>query len=196
MLSLYVYLRHVLTIQFIGLSTSNCWTCSDRKVPSCCSLNKLLLSCPQKPHHALADIENTLVRFHKLCEIFHECDVVPDGFSLPRQHSLAHYPFLITQFGAPNGLCSLITESKHIKAVKHPYRRLNCNKPLGQMLVTNQQLDKLAAVRIKISSKDPLDGPSVVGPLLDLVHSRYGDPPEDDPVPPISPEISMSPPPA
>lgn len=31
-----------------------------------------------------------------------------------------YYAYVITQFGAPNGLCSSITESKHIKAVKKP----------------------------------------------------------------------------
>ncbi|KAG2743052.1 hypothetical protein P692DRAFT_201841927 [Suillus brevipes Sb2] len=48
-----------------------------------------------------------------------------------------HHIHLIRLFGAPNGLCSSITESKHIKAVKEPWWR--------QMLVTNQCLDKLAA---------------------------------------------------
>ena len=86
----------------------------------------------------LAKIENTLGQFHEHCEIFRDLGVTPDGFSLPCQHSITHYPFLITQFGAPNGLCSSITESKHIKAVKRPYRQSICNKPLGQMLITNQ----------------------------------------------------------
>ncbi|KAH9975649.1 hypothetical protein BJV74DRAFT_862382 [Russula compacta] len=38
-------------------------------------------------------------------------------------HSLEHYRRNIQLFGAPNGLCSSITESKHIKAVKEPWRR-------------------------------------------------------------------------
>ncbi|KAJ6602598.1 hypothetical protein DFH09DRAFT_899515, partial [Mycena vulgaris] len=42
---------------------------------------------------------------------------------------------------ATNGLCSSITESKHIKAVKKPYRHLNHNR----LLVANQCLDKLGA---------------------------------------------------
>jgi len=73
--------------------------------------------------------------------------VRPDGISLPRQHALMHYISLIRQFGAPNGLCSSITESKHIRAVKEPWRRSSRNQPLGQMLVTNQRLDQLAAAR-------------------------------------------------
>ncbi|KAJ3510664.1 hypothetical protein NLJ89_g4545 [Agrocybe chaxingu] len=127
----------------------------------------------------LSEIENTLTRFYEHREIFREVNVRPDGFSLPRQHSLKHYPFLITQFGAPNGLCSSITESKHIKAVKCPYRRSSRNKPLGQMLVTNQRLDKLAAARVDFAACGMLNGPSVVGPLLDLALSRY---PHSDPI--------------
>lgn len=38
-------------------------------------------------------------------------------------------------------------ESKHIKAVKKPYRRTNRFQALGQMLVSNQWQDKLAAAR-------------------------------------------------
>ncbi|KAL4078133.1 hypothetical protein V8B97DRAFT_2021337 [Scleroderma yunnanense] len=30
-------------------------------------------------------------------------------------HAMKHYPYLICQFGTPNGLCSSITESKYIK---------------------------------------------------------------------------------
>ena len=56
---------------------------------------------------------------------------------------MKHYPHLIRQFGAPNGLCSSITESKHIKAVKRPYRRTNRFQALGQMLLINQRLNKL-----------------------------------------------------
>src|SRR6266850_4488834 len=67
---------------------------------------------------------------------------------IPRQHALSHYAKLIREFGAPNGLCSLITESKHIKAVKEPWRRSSRWNALSQMLLTNQRLDKLAASRI------------------------------------------------
>ena len=100
---------------------------------------------------ALRKIENALNNFHTHREIFRELGIRPDGFSLPRQHSLNHYPYMITQFGAPNGLCSSITESKHIKAIKKPYRRSSRNKPLGQMLITNQRIDKLAALRVEFA---------------------------------------------
>jgi hypothetical protein len=46
------------------------------------------------------------------------------------------------------------------------------------MLVTNQRLDKLAAARIDFTSRGMLNGPGIVGPLLDLVHARY--PPPDN----------------
>jgi len=53
---------------------------------------------------------------------------------------------MIQLFGAPNGLCSSITESKHIKAIKEPWRRSNWYEALEQMLLSNQHLNKLEAV--------------------------------------------------
>ncbi|KAG1755316.1 hypothetical protein EDD22DRAFT_751299, partial [Suillus occidentalis] len=61
-------------------------------------------------------------------------------------------------FGAPNGLCSSITESKHIKAVKEPWRWSNKHNALGQMLLTNQRLDKLAASRLDFAARGMLVG--------------------------------------
>jgi hypothetical protein len=78
--------------------------------------------------------------------------------SLPRQHSLIHYRRLIQMFGAPNGLCSSITESKHIKAVKKPWRRSSRNHALGQILLTNQRLDKLAAARVDFTARGMMQG--------------------------------------
>ena len=102
---------------------------------------------------ALAEIEDALKRFHTWREIFRTGDnPVVTTFSLPRQHSAKHYPTLICLFGSPNGLCSSITECKHIKAVKEPWRRSSKYQPLGQMLLTNQWLDKIAASRIDFSS--------------------------------------------
>src|ERR1700760_691465 len=68
--------------------------------------------------------------FHQERDIFINVGVRED-FSLPRQHSLVHYCALIRLFGAPNGICSSITESKHIQAVKDPWQCSNCNRPLG-----------------------------------------------------------------
>ena len=97
---------------------------------------------------SLAAIKEALDRFYLYRPIFQETGVRepgPGGFSLPHQHALKHYHEHIPAFGAPNGLCSSITESKHIKAVKKPYRRSSHFRALGQMLRTNDRLDKLAA---------------------------------------------------
>ncbi|KAJ6614389.1 hypothetical protein B0H10DRAFT_1679854, partial [Mycena sp. CBHHK59/15] len=74
--------------------------------------------------------------------------VYPNGFCLPCQHSLTHYRYLIQEFGAPNGLCSSITESKHIKAVKQPWRRSSRFEALHQMLTINDQLNKLTVAHV------------------------------------------------
>ncbi|KAE9393610.1 hypothetical protein BT96DRAFT_959029 [Gymnopus androsaceus JB14] len=63
------------------------------------------------------------------------------------------------QFGAPNGLCSSITESKHIKAVKQPWQCSSKHNALGQMLLTNQHLDKLAMYRVDLESRGMLKVP-------------------------------------
>ncbi|KAG2109141.1 hypothetical protein DEU56DRAFT_975209 [Suillus clintonianus] len=105
----------------------------------------------------LKNIQEALDRFHRYRQTFETIGVV-STFSLPRQHSLQHYVLLIRLFGAPNGLCSSITEAKHIKAVKEPWRRSSRYKALGQMLVTNQRLDKLAASRADFTQRKMLDG--------------------------------------
>ncbi|KAG2367402.1 hypothetical protein BDR07DRAFT_1448953 [Suillus spraguei] len=105
----------------------------------------------------LVKLQDALDRFHQYREIFKTTGVV-STFSLPRQHSLCHYIVLIRLFGAPNGLCSSITESKHIKAVKEPWRRSSRFNALGQMLLTNQRLDKLAAARVDFEARGMLRG--------------------------------------
>ena len=96
---------------------------------------------------ALNNFEAALDEFFKLREVFCTLGARPAGFALPRQHSLVHYRRQVEDFSAPGGLCSSITESRHITAVKKPWRRSNCFEALGQMLLTNQRLDKLAAMR-------------------------------------------------
>ena len=90
----------------------------------------------------LQSLDNDIYR-----EIF-QVSGVRKGFSLPCQHSLVHYKLNIQEFGALNGLCSSITESWHITAVKKPWQRSSRFDALGQMLVTNQHLDKLNAMRV------------------------------------------------
>ena len=118
---------------------------------------------------SLEELEDALKRYHAHRKIFQECGVRPNGFNLPRQHSLVHYHQLIRAFGAPNGLCSSITESKHIKAVKEPWRCSNCFNALCQMSLTNQWLDKLAAAQVDFVHHKMLDGTS-----LDWALSRIG----------------------
>ena len=89
-------------------------------------------------------MQNALQCFETKCTIFEEVGIHPHGISIPRIHALQHYQHLVQQFGAPNGLCSSITESKHIDAVKKPWRRSNRHEALGQMLVINQHLDNIA----------------------------------------------------
>ncbi|KAJ6548027.1 hypothetical protein B0H10DRAFT_2383376 [Mycena sp. CBHHK59/15] len=105
-------------------------------------------------------IDAALARYHQERTIFEQSGVCPNGFCLPRQHSLTHYRYLIQEFGAPNGLCSSITESKHIKAVKEPWRRSSRYEALIQMLTINDRLDKLAAARVDFMERGMLLGPS------------------------------------
>ncbi|KAJ7110763.1 hypothetical protein C8R43DRAFT_1091601 [Mycena crocata] len=108
----------------------------------------------------LVAIDAALARYHLERQIFEENGVCPNGFCLPRQHSLTHYRYLIQEFGAPNGLCSSITESKHIKAVKEPWRRSSRYEALLQMLTINDRLDKLAAARVDFVERGMLSGPA------------------------------------
>ena len=102
--------------------------------------------------HSLENLGDALYEFHHHREIFRTSGIRVNGFNLPRQHSLTHYVKHVHTFRAPNGVCSSIMESKHIKAVKEPWRRSNCFNVLGQMLLTNQRLDKLAASRANFAS--------------------------------------------
>ena len=106
----------------------------------------------------LLELTDALGRFHQYRAVFVDLGIQPDGISLPRQHSLVHYHAAIRAFGTPNGLCSSITESKHIVAVKEPWRRSNRHKALGQMLLTNQRLDKLAAAYVDFTDRGMLEG--------------------------------------
>ena len=117
----------------------------------------------------LNQIDLAITHFHQEHEVFKETGM-RDNFSLPCQHSITHYCFLIQQFGAPNGLCSSITESKHIKAVKEPWRCSSCNKALSQMLLTNQHLDKLAASHVDFAARRMLDGPLLTSGIANNPH--------------------------
>jgi hypothetical protein len=116
----------------------------------------------------LLRLEKALADFMHYREFFRTCGVRPGGFGLPRQHAMTHYPTFIRRFGAPNGLCSSITESKHIKAVKEPWRRSNRYEAIGQMLLINQRLDKLAALRVDFMQRGMLNGTCLSSVLTEL----------------------------
>ncbi len=118
----------------------------------------------------LVSIDSALERFRHERTIFEEAGVQTSGFLLPRQHSILHYRKHIQLFAAPNGLCSSITEAKHIKAVKEPWRRSSRFEALGQMLVTNARLDKLAAAHVDFEARGMLVGPcAMTASVLDVV---------------------------
>ncbi|KIK82054.1 hypothetical protein PAXRUDRAFT_42648, partial [Paxillus rubicundulus Ve08.2h10] len=104
--------------------------------------------------------------FHQYREIF--CTKISLTSSLPWQHSMKHYLDLIHLFGAPNGHCSSITKSKHIKAMKEPYQRSYHHNALGQMLLTNQRLDKLARSQVDFHDCGMLNGSCVSAVLQAL----------------------------
>ncbi|KAJ6522564.1 hypothetical protein B0H19DRAFT_1215129 [Mycena capillaripes] len=91
----------------------------------------------------LTAIDAALARYHHERTIFAESGVCLNGFCLPRQHSLTHYRHLIQEFGAPNGLCSSITD--HYEA-------------LSQMLTINDHLDKLVVARVDFVDRGMLAG--------------------------------------
>jgi hypothetical protein len=123
-------------------------------------------------------IDAAVDRFHRERLIFIELGIRED-FSLPRQHSLVHYRPLIELYGAPYGVSSDATETKHKTAVKEPWRRSSRNQPLGQMLLTNQRLDKLAASRIDFQTRGMLGSP-IVQALPQELPPQVDDGDEDD----------------
>jgi hypothetical protein len=138
-----------------------------------CSIRAVLEFCyiaRQDVHNekSIKKLNDALERFHHYRNIFVTTNIRPNGFNLPRQHSMVHYISLIRTFGGPNGLCSSITESKHIKAVKEPWHRSSRYKALGQMLLTNQRLDKLAALRVNFTHRGMLEGTCITGRLGEL----------------------------
>ncbi len=104
----------------------------------------------------LAQLKDALIRFHQYHQVFNEIGMSP-GSSLPQQHSMTHYTHSIHLFGAPNGICTLIMEAKHIKAVKEPWWRMNHHQPLSQILYINWCLDKLYAMWTDFTNWGMLD---------------------------------------
>jgi hypothetical protein len=119
-------------------------------------------------------LDEALKRFHTHRTVFQQLgvrDPSSSGLSLPRQHAMVHYRKHIENFGAPNGLCSSITESKHITVVKRPWRRSSRYNALKQIMQTNQRMEKLTAARIKFTSQGILTSPTWQPRLLRPVPS-------------------------
>lgn len=107
---------------------------------------------------ALRKIEEAVSRLHRHRKIF-ESSGVRNSISLPRQHSIVHYGQMIRLFGAPTGISTSITESKHKQVVKGTYTRTNKFHPLMQMLLVNSRLDKLSAARTDFERRGMLELP-------------------------------------
>lgn len=120
---------------------------------------------------SLDQLNAALRKFHKSRQIFSGTVRANglEGFSLPRQHAMTHYYNHIKNFGSPNGLCSSITESKHITAVKRPWRRSNKHKALQQMLKSNERLDKIAAARTDFQARGMLEGSCLAQAIKDTL---------------------------
>jgi hypothetical protein len=103
----------------------------------------------QDSHSTLSiyQLDDALRRFHRFRQVFVREGVRRPNSTPSRQHSLVHYTHAIRAFGSLNGLCSSITESKHIDAVKKPWRRSNRYDALAQMLTTNDRNGQLRAAR-------------------------------------------------
>ena len=125
----------------------------------------------------LDQLDGALDRFHAHRVVFQQLgvrDPTSSGLSLPRQHSMVHYRQHIENFGAPNGLCSSITESKHITTVKRPWRRSSRYNAIKQIMRVNQRMEKLTAARVNFASQGILTFPTWQPRLLQPV------PPDDD----------------
>ncbi|KAJ3966017.1 hypothetical protein EV361DRAFT_1028835 [Lentinula raphanica] len=108
----------------------------------------------------LSEMEDLLARFHHFRTSFIDAGV-RDTISLPRQHGLTHYVPGIQLFGSPNGLCSSITESKHIKSVKEP-----C-----QMVTSITRSDKLIAMRRRLEKQGMMVG--MTFSYVEMIHSGH-----------------------
>ncbi|KAI5980694.1 hypothetical protein EDD15DRAFT_2392728 [Pisolithus albus] len=98
----------------------------------------------------LDDLDEVLARFYRYREVFKTSGVVT-SFSLPQQHAMKHYQQLIQLF-----------------ARQTPYRCTNKYHALGQMLVINQRLDKLAASQADFESRSMLHGTCLSTALAQL----------------------------
>ncbi|KAF8261270.1 hypothetical protein EI94DRAFT_1789551 [Lactarius quietus] len=95
---------------------------------------------------ALEHLRNSIDMYHELRSVFVQAGV-HNTLSLPRQHALMHFYRAIHLFGSPNGLCSSITESKHIETTKDTWRRTSRYYAIYQMLRILFRMAKMLALR-------------------------------------------------
>jgi hypothetical protein len=106
---------------------------------------------------SLDQLQACITRFHELRDVF-IASGVRKAISLPCQHALVHYPMAIQLFGSPNGLCSSITELKHIEAIKDPWHWSSRFNALYQILRLLLRLQKLLVLHHLFSSRRMLRG--------------------------------------
>ena len=94
---------------------------------------------------SLEHFRDCVETYHDLRMVFLEAGLDID-ISIPRQHALTHFYQGIHLFGSPNGLCSSITESKHIRVVKIPWRMSSRYHALAQMLRIIERMEKMQAL--------------------------------------------------
>ena len=123
---------------------------------------------------SLDQLQACITRFHELCNIF-ITSRVRKSISLPHQHALVHYPMSIQLFGSPNGLCSSITESKHIEDL---WRCSSRHLALYQILKVLLRLQKLLALRCLLCSHGMLRG------TTSSYMAGTGEDTQEDPTPP------------
>ncbi len=93
----------------------------------------------------LDKLKDALVDFHYYRSVFVTDGVREKGISLPRQHALVHYHALIRLFGAPNGLCTSLSESKHC------YELVNLSLSYDSNLCVNYQA-KSSSTEIQVKA--------------------------------------------
>ncbi|KAF8452468.1 hypothetical protein L210DRAFT_3608454 [Boletus edulis BED1] len=121
------------------------WTGDDSK-----ALMKVYL--PALEGHVPDDVIRTFCAFFEFCYIVRQ-NVITDGILVELQDALSRfhqYREVFRDIG-----------SRHITAVKKPWRRSNKHNALGQILRTNQRLSQLAAARADFEARGMLPGGSI-----------------------------------
>jgi hypothetical protein len=106
---------------------------------------------------SLEHFRDCVQTYHNLRTIFLEAGL-HIKLSVPCQHALSHFYQGIHLFGSPNGLCLSITESKHIRIVKIPWRMSSRYQALTQMLRTIQRMEKMQALCRRLKDNGMLQG--------------------------------------